>query len=49
MKRLSIRIPTWIYEILVNEAKKRGISMNGLISQMCYELTDMIKRQKEKI
>ncbi|MBK0347848.1 toxin-antitoxin system HicB family antitoxin [Aerococcaceae bacterium zg-ZJ1578] len=37
MKRLSIRIPRWIHEWLQKEAKKRGLSVNGLITQMCYE------------
>lgn len=43
MKRLSIRVPEWIYKILVKEAKRRGVSMNGLIGQMCFELSDLVK------
>lgn len=48
MKRLSIRIPTWVYEFLVIESKKRGTSMNGLISQMCFELADVVKKDKQR-
>lgn len=49
MKRLSIRLPEWIYQILITEAEKRGTSMNGLISQVCYDFSETINNQKQQM
>lgn len=51
MKRISIRIPMWVYDILLSESDKRGTSMNGLINQMCYELASDVEalyKQRKK-
>lgn len=39
-KSLNIKIPTELYQKLQSEAKKKGLSMAGLVRMICNEYFD---------